>query len=145
MSRLYPDAPRVGVSVLCHRNGQVLLIKRGKAPYKDHWSLPGGLVELGETLREAAERELLEETGVKAHLEDPAETFDSIQRDADGTVCAHFILAVFCGAYLSGTAVAGDDAAALEWVAPDRLDDRLTTPGTPERVRRLLNGCDQGS
>ncbi|WP_299811282.1 NUDIX hydrolase [uncultured Roseibium sp.] len=139
MSRLYPDAPRVGVSVLCHRNGLVLLIKRGRAPYKDHWSLPGGLVELGETLLEAAERELMEETGVTARLGKPAETFDSIQRDADGTVSAHFILTVFCGTYQSGSAKPGDDAAALEWVAPDRLDERLTTPGTPERVRRLLD------
>ncbi|KZM51503.1 NUDIX hydrolase [Labrenzia sp. OB1] len=138
MSRLYPDAPRVGVSVLCHRNGQVLLIKRGKAPYKNHWSLPGGLVELGETLLEAAERELMEETGVTAHLGAPAETFDSIQRDADGTVSAHFILTVFCGAYQSGNAEPGDDASALEWVAPARLDERLTTPGTPDRIRRLL-------
>lgn len=138
MSRLYPDAPRVGVSVLCHRNGLVLLIKRGRAPYKDHWSLPGGLVELGETMLEAAERELMEETGVTARLGAPAETFDSIQRDADGKVSAHFILTVFCGPYQSGSAKPGDDAAALEWVAPDRLDERLTTPGTPERVRRLL-------
>ncbi|POF34812.1 NUDIX hydrolase [Roseibium marinum] len=138
MSRLYPDAPRVGVSVLCHRNGRVLLIKRGKDPYKDHWSLPGGLVELGETLLEAAERELREETGVKARLGAPAETFDSIQRDADGSVRAHFILTVFCGAYRSGPPEPGDDAVALEWIEPDRLDDRLTTPGTPDRIRRLM-------
>ncbi|MCX2723731.1 NUDIX hydrolase [Roseibium salinum] len=138
MSRLYPDAPRIGVSVLCHRDGRVLMVKRGKDPYKGHWSLPGGLVELGETLLEAAERELLEETGAKAHLEMPAETFDSIQRDADGRVSAHFILAVFCGAYRCGEARPGDDAADLEWVPLERLEDRLTTPGTPERVRRLL-------
>jgi len=139
MSRFYPDAPRVGVSVLCHRDGRALLIKRGKEPYKDHWSLPGGLVELGETLLEAAERELLEETGVTAALDVPSETFDTIQRDPDGKVASHFVLAVFCGAYRSGDARAGDDAAALEWVPLDLLDGRLTTPGTPERIRRLLD------
>ncbi|MBG6162340.1 ADP-ribose pyrophosphatase [Labrenzia sp. EL_208] len=139
MSRFYPDAPRIGVSVLCHRNGQALLIKRGKDPYKDHWSLPGGLVELGETLAQAAERELLEETGVKANLGEPVETFDSIQLDDDGRVLTHFILTVFCGPFHSGVSVAGDDAAAVDWVHPDELDARKMTPDTPERIRRHLH------
>lgn len=138
MSRFYPDAPRVGVSVLCHRNGHALLIKRGKDPFKDHWSLPGGLVEVGETLVEAAERELMEETGVKAVLSAPVETFDSIQRDGDNEVVTHFVLTVFCGSFHSGDAVAGDDAAAIEWVHPENLGNRPTTPGTVERIRRLL-------
>jgi ADP-ribose pyrophosphatase YjhB (NUDIX family) len=138
MSRFYPDSPRAGVSVLCHRDGHALLIKRGKPPYKDHWSLPGGLIELGETLLEAATRELLEETGVTAALDLPVETFDSIQRDDDGKVATHFILTVFCGAYVSGTPLAADDAAALDWVRPEDLADRQTTPGTPERILRLL-------
>ncbi len=141
MSRFYPDAPRAAVSVLCHRDGRALVVRRGKPPYKDHWSLPGGLIELGESLLEAAARELLEETGVTAHLGDPVETFDSIQRDADGRVATHFILTVLCGAYASGTPVAADDAAALDWVVPDELRDRLTTPGTAERIRRLLGGA----
>lgn len=143
MSRFYPDAPRAGVSVLCHRNGRALVIKRGKPPFKDHWSLPGGLIELGETLRDAAARELLEETGVAAALAHPVETFDSIQRDETGKVATHFILTVFCAAYLSGTPEAGDDATALDWLLPEELADRLTTPGTPERVRRLLNAASE--
>lgn len=138
MSRFYPDAPRVGVSVLCHRDGHALLVKRGKDPYKGHWSLPGGLVELGETLAQAAERELLEETGVIARLGEPVETFDSIQLDENGKVLTHFILTVFSGAYDAGEAVAGDDAAAIDWVHPDELDARQTTPGTPDRIRRHL-------
>lgn len=138
MSRFYPDAPRVGVSVLCHRDGHALLVKRGKDPYKGHWSLPGGLVELGETLAQAAERELLEETGVIATLGEPVETFDSIQLDENGKVLTHFILTVFSGAYDAGEAVAGDDAAAIDWVHPDELDARQTTPGTPDRIRRHL-------
>jgi len=141
MSRFYPDAPRAAVSVLCHRDGRALVVRRGKPPYKDHWSLPGGLIELGEPLLQAAGRELLEETGVTAHLGEPVETFDAIQRDEDGCVAIHFILTVFCGAYLSGTPVAGDDAADLDWVRPEDLDERLTTPGTPERIRRLLTAA----
>ncbi|ASP36323.1 NUDIX hydrolase [Labrenzia sp. VG12] len=139
MSRFYPDAPRASVSVLCHRDGRALVVKRGKPPFKDHWSLPGGVIELGETLREAAARELLEETGVTADLDQPVETFDSIQRDPDGKVVTHFILTVFCGAYLAGTPEAQDDAADLDWVLPEELDDRPTTPGTPDRIRRLLS------
>jgi len=139
MSRFYPDLPRAGVSVLCHRDGRALVIKRGKQPYKDHWSLPGGLIELGETLKEAAARELMEETGVTAALDVPVETFDSIQLDENGTVATHFVLTVFCAEYVSGTPVAGDDAAAFDWLLPEELADRQTTPGTPERVRRLLD------
>lgn len=138
MSRFYPEMPRAAVSVLCHRDGRALLVRRGKPPFKDHWSLPGGLIELGETLVQAAARELFEETGVTAELEAPVETFDSIQRDEDGQVATHFILTVFCGAYVAGTPVAADDAAELAWLLPGDLDDRLTTPGTPERIRRLL-------
>ncbi|MEM9630018.1 MAG: NUDIX domain-containing protein [Pseudomonadota bacterium] len=138
MSRFYPTTPRVGVSVLCHRNGLALMVKRGKPPFKDHWSLPGGVVELGETLIEAAERELLEETGVIASLSAPVETFDSIQHDDDGKVLTHFVLTIFSGEYVSGDAIAGDDAAAIEWVHPNEADNRPTTPGTPERIRRHL-------
>ena len=140
MSRFYPAAPRVGVSVLCHRDGRALMVKRGKPPFKDHWSLPGGLVELGETLIEAAERELLEETGVTALLTKPVETFDSIQRDENGRVVTHFVLTIFSGVHASGDAIAGDDAAAIEWVHPDDVDTRPTTPGTPERIRRHMPG-----
>ena len=102
MARFYPEAPRIGVSVLCAKDGFALMVKRGKPPFKDHWSLPGGLVELGETLLAAAERELLEETGVKAILDEPVETFDSIQHDQNGAVLTHFVLTVFSGTHHSG-------------------------------------------
>ena len=75
MSRPFPSAPVLSVSVLCHKDGSALLIKRGKPPYKDHWSLPGGKVEFGETLAEAAARELrsaaegLHEFAVMLHKE----------------------------------------------------------------------------
>lgn len=138
MSRFYPDAPRAGVSVLCHRDGHVLLVQRGRDPYEGCWSLPGGLIELGETLQDAAARELFEETGVTAVISEPVETFESIQRDADGRIATHFILSVFCGAYVSGEPLAADDAVAVEWVRPDELDGRPTTPGTPGRIRRHL-------
>ncbi|MBO9423901.1 NUDIX hydrolase [Labrenzia sp. R4_1] len=139
MSRPFPSVPVLSVSVLCHKDGSALLIKRGKPPYKDHWSLPGGKVEFGETLAEAAARELREETELTAELAGPVEVFDSIQRDETGNILSHFVLAVFVAANPSGTVKAGDDATAAEWVALEDLDGRITTPGTPARIRRLLS------
>lgn len=136
--RLYPPVPLLGVSVLCHHQNKVLMIRRGKNPFAGHWSLPGGMVEVGETLKQAAERELLEETGLVAALTEPAEIFDSIQRDEDGKVQSHFVLTVFAAPYLSGILKAGDDAMDAAWLDPEDLEDRPTTPGTPDRIRRLL-------
>lgn len=138
ISREYPPIPLVGVSVLCHHNGMALLVKRGKEPYLGHWSLPGGMVDLGEPLATAAARELMEETGITAELSGPVETFDSIQRDPDGKVKAHFILVVFMGSYCHGELKAADDAAEAGWFPLDRLDALLTTPGTPDRIRTLM-------
>ncbi len=138
MSRFYPEAPRASVSVLCHRDGRALLVKRGRPPFKDHWSLPGGVIELGETLQEAAARELLEETGVTAAIGEPVETFDSIQRDDDGRVVTHFILTVFCGPYVSGTAVAADDAAGARLGRPGRSRRAADHTRYAGRIRRHL-------
>ena len=138
VSRSYPPVPLLGVSVLCHNNDDVLLIKRSKPPYQDCWSLPGGLVDLGEPLKAAAERELLEETGLRANLGAPVDTFDSIHKDAEGRVSSHFVLVVFSGPYVSGTLAAGDDAADADWIPLSRLDGLDTTPGTPLRIRRIL-------
>lgn len=138
--RAYPLVPLLGVSVLCHHQDKILMIKRGKPPYEGHWSLPGGLVDLGEPLKAAAERELLEETGVTASLGAPVDTFDSIQTDPGGDVVSHFVLVVFSGPYLTGRLKAGDDAADASWMVPDRLDGLMTTPGTPDRIRRILSG-----
>lgn len=136
--RSYPDAPLFSVSILCRHEEKVLLVKRSKDPFKDHWSLPGGMVELGETTAQAAERELLEETGVTARFHEVAEVFDSIQRDEDDRVKSHFVLAVMLATYESGEAKAADDAADLQWATLSDLQDLLLTPGTAERVARLF-------
>ncbi|MBO6755342.1 MAG: NUDIX hydrolase [Roseibium sp.] len=143
VSRTYPAVPLIGVSVLCHHDDKALLVKRGRPPFLGHWSLPGGLVDLGEPLEIAAGRELLEETGVTARLSGPVETFDSIHRDTAGKVVSHYVLTVFVGSYQSGIAAAGDDAAAVDWIAIDRLDALTTTPGTPERIRRILTRINE--
>lgn len=139
------DFPRLGVSVLCLRGAEVLLVKRGKEPYLGHWSLPGGLVEFGETLAEAARRELFEETSLTALIEaEPVETFDIIQRGEDGVAIAHFVLAVFRGTYEEGEARARDDAADVAWVRTSDLETLMMTPGTAARILRHVTGASGG-
>ncbi|WP_417671913.1 NUDIX hydrolase [Roseibium sp.] len=137
--RLYPPVPLLGVSVLCHRRHEFVLIQRSKPPYEGCWSLPGGLVDVGERLHDAAARELMEETGLRAQITTPVETFDSIQHDDKGAVKSHFVLAVFCAAFRQGTLQAGDDAGDARWLTLSELSDLPTTPGTPERIARLLD------
>ncbi len=132
-----PPRQRLGVSVACFReDGQVLMVRRGKAPWFGYWSLPGGSVEPGETLREAALRELMEETAVTAELAGVITAVDLVGRDDAGAISAHVALIVFAGRHLSGTAVAGDDAAAVRWSDPDDLDPTEITPDVPEAIRR---------
>ncbi len=115
----------------------MLLVLRGKQPSKDLWSLPGGHVELGETLEEAALRELLEETGIEARIETHTHWLDIIRHDDSGEVETHYVIAVFRAIWLAGAAIAGDDAAAVLWRAPHDLDDLAMTPGTADRLRKM--------
>ena len=89
MSRVYPDRPIVGIGVVVWRDDRVLLIRRGKPPRKGEWSLPGGAQELGETLIEAALREVFEETGLKAQRLSLINALDMIDRDDQGKIRHH--------------------------------------------------------
>jgi ADP-ribose pyrophosphatase YjhB (NUDIX family) len=130
-------APIVGgVSGLIVQDGNVLLIRRGKQPYKDHWSLPGGGVERGERLREAAKREVLEETGLDVEVGLVAGYREEIHPDG------HYVVLAFHGAVVGGELRAGDDAAAVEFVDPRALAGRLTVPALEDVFRDagLLDG-----
>ncbi len=137
-----PASPVLGVSIACWRADQVLLAQRGKAPAQGLWSLPGGHVELGERLAEAALRELHEETAVRAKIEGLATTRDIIRHDEAGAVRSHYVLVVFKARWLSGEAVAGDDAAAVQWRRPDELGGLEMTPGTSDLLRAMAAGDD---
>lgn len=130
ISRDYPDSPLLGVSVLVRQGSDVLLVKRGREPLAGQWSLPGGLVEVGERLTEAVAREVREETGVRI-VDIASLGFEEvIERDDAGRARSHFVLAVFSARHAGGEPEAGDDAADAAWVAFDNPDDLPLTDGT---------------
>ena len=136
--REYPDCPRVGVGAVVLHQGRVLLVRRGGQPSSGRWSLPGGLVELGETTAEAARREIREECGIEITVVDVAGVIDRITRDADGRVRYHYVLVDFLAFPQSEAIVAGTDAAECRWVEIERLDELDTTDGLADMIRRAV-------
>lgn len=111
-----PQLPTVGVGVVVVRDGQVLMIKRGKAPRLGEWSIPGGTQELGETVRETAAREVLEETGVAIANLRLIDVVDAFGRHPDGRLRTQWTLVDFAADWVSGEPRAGGDAAEARWV-----------------------------
>ncbi len=100
--RWYPEYPRVGVAVLVIRDGSMLMVKRSNEPAKGAWSIPGGGLELGETLYEGAWREVLEECSVEVEIERVLDAAERIIRDERGGVKYHFVMVDMLGRYISG-------------------------------------------
>lgn len=136
MRREYPDAPIAGVGAVIVRDGLVLLIRRGQEPLKGEWSLPGGAVELGETLEEAIRREVLEETGLVVEPLRMIETFDRISRDAAGRVRYHYVLVDFLCRVRGGSLACATDAVEARWAGPDELDG--LTPLTVQVIQKAV-------
>lgn len=134
--RLYPDRPFLAVSVAIWRGGEALLVRRARPPMASIWSFPGGLVETGERLEEAAVREVREETGLDVEIVAPIDRAEVIRRDAAGKVERHYVIMVFAGRYISGEARAGDDADAVAWVDLSQLDGYELTPDTARILKR---------
>jgi 8-oxo-dGTP diphosphatase len=144
MRREYPDAPIAGVGAVIVRRhpgepDSVLLIRRGQEPLKGQWSLPGGAVELGETLQEAIRREVLEETGLAIEVVDVVEAFDRISRDAEGRVQYHYVLVDFLCRVLGGAEgeqclACATDAVEARWAGPGELNG--LTPLTVQVIQK---------
>ena len=118
----YPDNPRVAVGAVVFKEGCVLLVRRGQPPAEDLWAIPGGSVEIGETLQEAAEREILEETGIQIRALKPICAFDVIDRDAAGKVRFHYVIVDLAADYIMGEPVPGDDALEARWVSAREIN-----------------------
>jgi ADP-ribose pyrophosphatase YjhB (NUDIX family) len=138
VNREYPDCPRVGVGAVVLSRGRVLLARRGKAPAEGRWSLPGGLVELGETTLDAVRREVAEECGLKIRVAGLAGVLDRVTRDADGRVRYHWVLVDYLAFPETDddTITAGDDAAEVRWVPIDEVERMVTTDGLVDMIRR---------
>src|SRR5690348_13495424 len=109
MKRDYPDRPIIGVGAVIVQGGRALLVRRNTEPLKGEWSVPGGVLELGETLRDGVRREALEETGLKVEPGEVLEVFDSIFRDHQGRTQYHYVLIDYLCRVVGGDAVAGSD------------------------------------
>ncbi len=119
----YPPVPRVAVGALVIKAGAVLLVKRGKAPSDGKWAIPGGSVELGETLQQAAQREIIEETGIRIRAAEPVYTFDFIERNQYGRIRFHYVIIDLAAEYLSGKIKPGDDADQAAWIPFAKLKE----------------------
>jgi len=122
MSREYPDNPLVGVGAVIVRDNRVLLIRRGQAPLLGEWSLPGGVLECGETLREATIREAREETGLIVETGTLLGVFERVIRADDGRVRYHYVLIDFLCRPVSGELQADSDATDVRWFGREELD-----------------------
>ena len=139
MSREYPDYPRVGVGVIVLHQGRVLLIRRGRAPALGLWSVPGGLVDLGETTVEAARREVAEECGIGVRIAGLVGVLDRVTRDADGRVRYHWVLVDYLAFPESSDPIkAGSDAAEVRWVTIDEVERLPITEGLADMIRRAV-------
>lgn len=136
MKREYPEQPIVGVGGIIFQDESVLLIKRGREPALGQWSIPGGAVELGETLQAAVVREILEETGIKAEPLALVEILDRIFRDQEGKVAYHYVLVDFLCRHTGGEVRPGSDALEARFVPIAELASLNVIPATRDVVHQ---------
>jgi ADP-ribose pyrophosphatase YjhB (NUDIX family) len=138
MSREYPDYARVGVGAVVLDKGRVLLVRRAGRPSTGKWSLPGGLVELGETTIEAVRRELMEECAADIEVVDVAGVITRVVRDAEGRIRYHYVLIDYLAFVRSDAICAGSDAGEAQWVEIDRVRDLDVTDGLMDMIERAI-------
>ena len=136
---VYPDAPRVAVGAIVFNDNKILLVKRGHPPAEGIWAIPGGSVKLGETLQEAAEREILEETGLTIRAREPAFTFESIHRDDEGAIRYHYVIVDLLADFVGGEPHPEDDALDVRWVAPEELGNINVSKVTLDLLKDQFN------
>ena len=139
VQREFPDAPLVGVGAVVVQDGRVLLVRRGQEPMKGKWSLPGGMLELGESLREGVVREVREETGLTVAPVELIELLDRIHRE-DGRVRYHYVIADYLCRVAGGSLQAASDADAVRWVERAEWNSHSALLLDPVTVRVIEAG-----
>jgi 8-oxo-dGTP diphosphatase len=143
MKREYPSAPIVAVGVIIRQDDRIVLTRRGKEPSKGLWTFPGGAIELGETLQEAARREALEETGLDVEIGDVATVLDNVVRDDAGWVQYHYVIVDYFGRPVGGVLQPGTDVSEARWFRLVDLDAVEMTEKAAVIARRLLAHAPQ--
>lgn len=128
--RRYPRRPILGIGAIILDRDRVLMVERGKPPLQGYWSLPGGVLEAGETLEEGLRREILEETGLEIHARGVVEIFERIMRDSLGRPEYHYVTVDYLCRVTGGTLCAASDCARAEWVPRRELRHWKITSGT---------------
>jgi 8-oxo-dGTP diphosphatase len=137
--RRYPQHPLLGVGGIIMNDDNVLLVRRANPPLQGQWSLPGGLVETGETTQEAVVREVLEETGLQIAPVKLVEVFERILRDEEGQVEYHFVLIDYLCRVTSGDAHAASDVTDVRWAKLDELASLAVAPETCAVIRKAAS------
>jgi 8-oxo-dGTP diphosphatase len=141
MGREYPDNPLVGVGAVIIEGDRVLLIRRGQPPLLGEWSLPGGVLECGETLREAVAREAREETGLLVETGEMLGVYERVIRDGEKRVRYHYVLVDFLCRAIGGDLKAGSDAADVRWFTRDEIPALNLAYDANDVVRKGLSAC----
>ena len=128
-ARAYPTRPFLAVSAAIVRDGQVLVVRRARPPANGLFSLPGGVVEAGETLHEAVKREVMEETSIAIEPVALAGFRETITRDGDDRIERHFVILPFAARWIAGEPRLNDELSEARWVRPSELEGLPTTPG----------------
>ena len=136
MRRRYPKQPLLGVGAIVFQGTSILMVERAGKPLKGYWSLPGGLVETGETLEAAIQREILEETGLRIRPLRMFELFQRIMRDRENRPEYHYVLVDYICEVTGGRLRAADDASRAEWVERKQLRHLQITEGTLDVIER---------
>jgi ADP-ribose pyrophosphatase YjhB (NUDIX family) len=139
VSREYPDRPIVGVGGIVVQNERVLLVRRAKAPRTGEWSIPGGMLELGEKLCDGVEREIEEETGLRVKSERVLDVFDSIVSDSTGKIQYHYALIDYLCSVLGGELRAASDVSEVRWATFEEVQRLVTREMTIGVIRQGLN------
>lgn len=137
LQREYPKHPLVGVGAVIKKNDSVLLVKRKHEPGKDLWSIPGGLVELGETVQEAVKREVKEETGLEVEVIKLIDVIDNIIRDEENKVRFHYVLIDFLVSIKGGECKPTSDASEIKWFKPHELMNYRVTNTAMKLLKKI--------